>query len=356
MTTNGPTIISSLSVATSLSGQARILVIATIGSSLQTVTVPLSVIQNNNIGPLDTLSDVSISGPTDGMGLVYSSSRAQWVNGSVGDMKAANNLSEVDPDAARTYLGAISSASVQGMLGAYLTSASAATALAPYLTSASVVTLLTSYLTSASASTQYSSIAHTHQLRGLSDVSVSTNTPDQYTLTWSSVRQQWVALPGAVGAISNIVSAADASVSAPSNGQLFVYRSSDSKWHNETFDYVTSASLATLIGPYATSASVVSYVTTQLAPYITSASAVTLVAPYVTSASLLTALGPYITSASVVTLIAPYVTSASLLTALTPYITSASITTVLGSYVTSASANTSQSTFNIVAYSLYGGL
>lgn len=49
-----------------------------------------------------------------------------------------------------------------------------------------------------------------------------------------------------------------------------------------------------------TSASVVTLITSQLAPYITSASAVTLVSPYLTSASAITLVAPYITSASVV--------------------------------------------------------
>lgn len=206
--------------------------------------------------PLSQVIGVSLSSPTDLQVLAYSSAASQWVN---------RQLSTSD---------------ISG-LGAYITSASLTTALTPYVTSASLVTALGPYITSASASAAFSSVAHTHTLDNLSDVSVVSPT-DGHVLVWSSTASQWVAQAVAGGSgITAILSATDVSVSSAVEGQFLTYNSVTQEWQNRTIDVVTSASLNTLLGTYVTSASLA----TALGPYLTSASAATV---YITSASVST--------------------------------------------------------------------
>lgn len=58
-------------------------------------------------------------------------------------------------------------------------------------TSASVITILGKYLTSASAITGYASIAHSHHLSAIQDVSIGTKA-DSQVIAYSSSQSQWV--------------------------------------------------------------------------------------------------------------------------------------------------------------------
>ena len=358
---NGPIKGSDLDIETSITGDERLIAVATVDNSLRTVTIPISTINQYTPPSLEGLSDVSITSKNDDDVIAWSSAADAFI---------AKNFT-----IAFASLASVSISNLQD--GQYLvfdgSSGKWNNTDPTFITSASVLTALDPYITSASAYAAFASINYTLTLGSLSNVSVCATPTSANVLAWSSAQSKWVAGSPTAGILA-IASASDVSVSSASQGQ-FLRVAADGKFQNETVDVVTSASLDTLLGSYITSSSLA----TALSPYLTSSSASAQYASVgVIGNALLRDLAnvtvssavdgqfivfnsvtqefenrtiDYLTSASIISL--GYITSASASTMvasqLAPYITSASVETRLGNYLTSASAAATYTTSALVS-------
>jgi hypothetical protein len=270
----GPTKTSELSVISTVTGSEKVIAIATVNGSLQTVQIAISVITGYTPPALDSLSDVSIQNLTDGYVLKWSSASQQYVLG---------NLSQSFTSLTDVSLSAVSDGQLMvynSAVGQWLNQT------VDYVTSSSLASALSPYITSASASSQFASVTHSHTLDGLSDVS-AVSPSDGQTLSWSSAQSQWIPGTPAAG-IGAIASATDVSVSALTEGDTLIWNSVSQEWENRA-GFLTSASASVMMAA-------------QLTPYITSASVATALSPYITSASVSAAIVNFITSASASTL------------------------------------------------------
>jgi hypothetical protein len=192
----------------------------------------------NHSHTVAALTDVSISSATDNQVLAWSSAGNEWLNRQL----IAADISDIDTyltsaSASTTYAQlnhthVLASITDSGALAAHDTLASASD-YGLVLTSVSASAMyqpIGDYITSTAAHTAFATVAHTHAIVSLSDVSIS-SLSDGQILKWDSVQSQWLNVADE-GGITTLTSASDVSLASAVEGDQLIYNSAAGEWRN----------------------------------------------------------------------------------------------------------------------------
>lgn len=217
----------------------------------------------SQVGSLDTLTDVTITAPTDGQVLTYDANSAEWINGSSSGASSLNSLTDVnittvsDGQALRydsnsgkwineavsddiTNLGGVTiSAPTDGQSlvydsnsGEWINQNVTATTTLSNLTDVSLSTLTDGeVLTYDSIGGKWQNEALTMALPSLSDVTISTPTDGQ-VLTYDVNTNGWKNAAASSGTLNGLT---DVTISTPTDDQVLAYDSDSGEWINQTF-------------------------------------------------------------------------------------------------------------------------
>lgn len=217
----------------------------------------------SQVGSLDTLTDVTITTPTDGQVLTYDANTLEWVNGSSSGATSLNSLTDVTittvSDGQALVYDGNSNEWINGSVASGLDDLSDVTLSAPtdgqslvydsnsgeWVNQTVTATTTLSNLTDVSVTTPadgqvltYDSVggnwqneAITMALPGLSDVTIATPTDGQ-VLTYDVNSSEWKNASPSSGALNGLT---DVTISTPTDDQVLAYDSDSGEWINQTF-------------------------------------------------------------------------------------------------------------------------